>query len=213
MIAWQPPAGAQTLPAALRPRGRPRASRTARSPAARRCRSRSTRRGLPADVRAAVPAPGLLLGARALAGRARGWPPSLLTGELVVAAYDGAGDAAADHRRADPRRARRPLRAGADARGRSWRPGWGRRSGRRCGGRPSLAVWAPTAKNVDLLLDPAGPRPSSASRCAAATTACGARRATRRGATRPTATRSTRLRAHARQGGHERASPTPTRSR
>ena len=26
-------------------------------------------------------------------------------------------------------------------------------------GRPSLAVWAPTAKNVDVLVDPAGPRP------------------------------------------------------
>lgn len=71
----------------------------------------------------------------------------LLTGQLVVAAYDANG------RLVDATGVQLPgvlddLYAGAA--GERLGPGWEH-------GRPSLALWAPTARRVDLLLDPAGP--------------------------------------------------------
>jgi pullulanase-type alpha-1,6-glucosidase len=99
--------------------------------------------GLPAELRAAYPH---LAGYQAL--RVPAAPlGDLLTGQLVVAAHD------ADGRLADATGVQIPgvlddLYAGAAGQrlGPQWRHG-----------RPSLAVWAPTAKRVGLLLDPRGP--------------------------------------------------------
>ncbi len=101
--------------------------------------------GLPADVRAAFPHLASF-GALRVPAAARRQARELLTGELVVAAYAADGTllgatgvqipgvlddlyAAARHAELGP----------------VWRHG-----------RPSLAVWAPTAKDVDLLVDPPG---------------------------------------------------------
>ena len=139
-------------------------SRAARSPAASSVPLTLDPAGLPADVRAQFPHLASYAALRALVRRARA-RAELLTGELVVAAYDGGGALLQQHRRADPRRARRPLRAGARARASSgpmWQPRPRRRSpcGRR---RPRTST---------LLARRAERR----RRCAAATTACGARR-------------------------------------
>ena len=123
--------------------------------------------GLPADVRAQFPhlAAYERCGCpRRGARRAR----ELLTGQLVVAAYDAGG------RLVGATGVQIPgvlddLYAERRARASSARPG--------TAGAPPLAVWAPTAKDVELC-STCGRAPSGASRCAAATTASGARRAT-----------------------------------
>ncbi len=115
-------------------RGRPDRRRVVPAPARRR-------RPEPRPARE-VPAPGLLRRARR-PGRAQRRARALLTGQLVVAAYGDDGKVLAatgvqlpgvlDQLYGD-RAADRDL-------GPTWR-----------GGRPRLAVWAPTAKDVDLLL-------------------------------------------------------------
>jgi hypothetical protein len=98
--------------------------------------------GLPADLKAQFPHLAAYDALRLGAADVRG----LLTGQLAVAAYD------ADGRLVDATGAQVPgvlddLYAGA---GRArLGPVWDH-------GRPSLALWAPTAKRVSLLLDPAG---------------------------------------------------------
>ena len=132
--------------------------------------------GLPAELKARYPHlasyAALRLGAADVAG--------LLTGQLAVAAYDAGG------RLLDATGVQVPgvlddVYAGA-ARS-SLGPVWSR-------GNPSLGLWAPTAKEVALLLDPAGPAGSGGSRRPATPTACGTRAATGPGATRATPSRS-----------------------
>src|SRR4051812_18680085 len=107
--------------------------------------------GLPADVRAQSPQLASFQALR-LASDARRLAPSLLTGELVVAAYDASGALA----QADGE----PLVTGvqipgvlddvyAGAANARLGPTWDTLV-------PSLAVWAPTAKNVDVLIDRVG---------------------------------------------------------
>jgi pullulanase-type alpha-1,6-glucosidase len=147
VLAWQPPAGAQTYRLHYAPTGGLRVeggavvggSSVPLTPNAA---------GLPADVRADFPHLASYA-AFELPAAARTRAPRLLTGELVVAAYDSSGTL---------------LRSTgvqipgvlddlyARARNAELGPMWRR-------GRPSLAVWAPTAKRVDLLLDPADSRP------------------------------------------------------
>ena len=74
---------------------------------------------------------------------------SLLTGELVVAAYDAQGGLVGTTGVQVPGVLDQLYARATDARlGPSWR-----RTG------PRISVWAPTAKDVDLLLDPNGPGP------------------------------------------------------
>ena len=147
VIAWQPPAGAQSFRLHHAPEGGLRiedgavvggsSAPLALDPA-----------GLPADVRAAFPHLAAY-GALAVPAEARRRARELLTGELVVAAYGAGGEllgatgvqipGVLDDLYAEARHAEL---------GPVWRHG-----------RPALAVWAPTAKRVDLLLDPAGARP------------------------------------------------------
>jgi pullulanase-type alpha-1,6-glucosidase len=151
VIAWRPPAGAQTFRLHSAPDGGLAVEGGAIAGGSS-VPLELDASGLPADVRsqfphlAAWPALKLSAAAQALA-------PELLKGELVVAAYDGAGallgysgvqipgmldDVYARAERAE------------------LGPQW---SGRKRDRRPSLAVWAPTAKDVALQLDPAGPAP------------------------------------------------------
>ena len=125
--------------------------------------------GLPADVRAQFPHLASYTALR-LSPQARRLAPRLLTGELVVAAYDGSGALLQSTGVQIPGVLDDLYARARDA---ELGPVWD--CARHGGSRPSLAVWAPTATNVDLLLDPVGARPSSASRCSAATTASGAR--------------------------------------
>jgi pullulanase-type alpha-1,6-glucosidase len=118
--------------------------------------------GLPADVRAQFPH----LAAYAaldLSPAARQLAPTLLTGELVVAAYDGAGALLQTTGVQIPGVLDDLYAQARDAElGPVWSHGgrgWHGADRNRHGGRPSLAVWAPTAKSVDLLLDPVGARP------------------------------------------------------
>ena len=84
-----PARGRADLPAALRARGRARDR--GRRDRRRRVGAARARRGRAAGRRArAVPAPVVVFGAAALVRRAA-LAPELLKGELVVAAYDGAG--------------------------------------------------------------------------------------------------------------------------
>jgi pullulanase-type alpha-1,6-glucosidase len=145
VIAWQPPAGAQTYRLHYAPEGGLAVENGAiagdssvpltLNPA-----------GLPADVRAEFPhlasyaALELSPAARRLARR-------LLTGELVVAAYDSAGALLQSTGVQIPGVLDDLYTRARDA---ELGPVWSH-------GRPSLAVWAPTAKDVDLVLDRAGP--------------------------------------------------------
>ena len=166
VIAWRPPAGAQTFRLHSAPEGGLAVAGGAITGGSS-VPLELDAAGLPADVRAQFPHLASWSSLR-LSSAAQALAPELLKGELVVAAYDGAGallgstgvqvPGVLDDLYADAARA-------------ELGPVW---SGRKRDRRPSLAVWAPTAKDVALLIDPAGPAPSGGSRCAAATTACGA---------------------------------------
>jgi len=174
VIAWQPPAGAQSFRLHSAPEGGLRVDNGAIAGGSAVPLARNAA-GLPADVRAEFPQL-VSYTALELSAEARALAPSLLTGELAVAAYDGAGtllqttgvqipgvldDLYASARDAEP--------------GPVWRHG-GHRHGDhdRRGGRPSLAVWAPTAKSVNVLVDPIGPRPERRVAMRRGDTACGA---------------------------------------
>ena len=97
--------------------------------------------GLPADVRAQFPHLSAYTALQVPAA-ARAAAAELLTGELVVAAYDEAGALLQTTGVQIPGVLDDLYARAADARlGPVWR-----------GSRPALAVWAPTAKRVDLLL-------------------------------------------------------------
>src|SRR3954452_10791338 len=107
--------------------------------------------GLPADARAEYPQLASFQALR-LASDARRLATSLLTGELVVAAYDASGELAQANGE--------PLVTGvqipgvlddiyAGAANERLGPTWDKLG-------PSLGVWAPTAKNVDLVIARAG---------------------------------------------------------
>ena len=142
-IAWQPPAGAASFRLHHAPAGglaiEDGAIAGASEPLA------LDPAGLPADVRADFPHLATYA-ALTVPGTVRRLARELLTGELVVAAYAADGTllgatgvqipGVLDDLYAAARHA---------ALGPVWRHG-----------RPSLAVWAPTAKRVDLLIDPAG---------------------------------------------------------
>jgi pullulanase-type alpha-1,6-glucosidase len=108
--------------------------------------------GLPAGVRAQFPHLSDYETLE-LSDEAGGQAPEILTGEVVVAAYDAAG-ALVQATGVQIPGVLDDLYAGAyDA---DLGPTSGRGSRR---GRPALALWAPTAKRVDLLLDEAGSSP------------------------------------------------------
>jgi hypothetical protein len=178
VIAWQPPAGARSYWVHHAAEGGLRIENGAIVGGSSVPLTLNSA-GLPANVRADFPHLASYA-ALELPADARRLAASLLSGELVVAAYDGGGTllqstgvqipgvlddlyARAYDAELGP--------VWSDGR-RGWhdddRPGddddWRRHEDDddddrgRHGGRPSLAVWAPTAKNVDLLLDWAGPR-------------------------------------------------------
>ena len=102
--------------------------------------------GLDADLEAAYPHLAAL-DAFDVAAAAQDDARSLLTGELVVAAYDAQGGLVGTTGVQVPGILDQLYARATDARlGPSWR-----RTG------PRISVWAPTAKDVDLLLDPSGP--------------------------------------------------------
>ena len=104
--------------------------------------------GLPADVRQQYPHLAAYEALR-LPQTHLGLVPALLTGQVVVAAYDGSGRLA-DATGVQTHGVLDDVYAAAYQAelGPTWR-----------GARPSLALWAPTANVVVLLLDPAGPQP------------------------------------------------------
>jgi len=151
VIAWRPPAGAATYRLHYAPDGGLAIAGGAITGGAS-VPLELDASGLPAGVRAQFPHLASWPALR-LSSAAQALAPELLKGELVVAAYDSAGallgstglqipgvldDVYADAARAD------------------LGPVW---SGRKRDRRPSLAVWAPTAKEVALRLDPAGAAP------------------------------------------------------
>ena len=148
VIAWRPPAEAQTFRLHTAPEGGLAVTGgviTGGSSVPLELDAA----GLPADVRAQFPHLASWSSLR-LSSAAQALAPELLKGELVVAAYDGAGallgstgvqiPGVLDDLYADAARA-------------ELGPVW---SGRKRDRRPSLAVWAPTAKDVTLLVQPAG---------------------------------------------------------
>jgi pullulanase-type alpha-1,6-glucosidase len=147
VFAWQPPAGAQSYRLHYAPEGGLSLENGAIAGGSSVPLTLDAA-GLPADVRAQFPHLASYA-ALDLSPAARRLAPSLLTGELVVAAYDGAGTLVQSTGVQIPGVLDDLYARARDARlGPVWR-----------NGRPSLAVWAPTAKNVDVLLDPVGPRP------------------------------------------------------
>jgi pullulanase-type alpha-1,6-glucosidase len=150
VIAWQPPAGARTYRLHYAPDGGLKLESGAIAGGASVPLALDPA-GLPAQVRAQYPHLAAYA-ALAIPSSVRERAASLLTGELVVAAYDGDGTLLQSTGVQIPGVLDDVYaRAGEAELGPVWR---GRRHGR-----VSLAVWAPTAKNVDLLLDPVGPRP------------------------------------------------------
>jgi pullulanase-type alpha-1,6-glucosidase len=151
VIAWRPPAGAATYRLHYAPDGGLAIAGGAITGGAS-VPLELDAAGLPADVRAQFPHLASWPALR-LSSAAQALAPELLEGELVVAAYDAAGvllgstgvqiPGVLDDVYADA------ARAGLG-------PVW---SGRKHERRPSLAVWAPTAKEVALRLDPAGAAP------------------------------------------------------
>ncbi|HET8953397.1 MAG TPA: pullulanase-type alpha-1,6-glucosidase [Solirubrobacteraceae bacterium] len=144
VIAWRPPAGAQTFRLHAAPEGGLAVAGGAIAGGSS-VPLELDAAGLPADVRAQFPHLASWSALR-LSSAAQALAPELLKGELVVAAYDGAGallgstgvqvpgvldDVYAGAARAD------------------LGPTW---SGRKRDRRPTLAVWAPTAKEVALRL-------------------------------------------------------------
>ena len=199
VIAWQPPAGAQEFRLHHAPEGGLRVADGAIAGASIPLGLDPA--GLPADVRAAFPhlaghaaleLPPARAGSPAPCSRASWWSPPTT----------------APARCSAPRASRSPASSTTSTRApvtpRSGRSGTAGARRSRCGRRrPSRSCCCSTRR---------GPDPSGASRCAAATTACGARRATRPGAARPTATRSGSTSRRSTPSSRTR-SPTPTRSR
>ena len=180
-IAWRRRPAAD-VPAALR--ARRRARRRGRRDHRRLVGAAGARRRRPAGGRArAVPAPGLVAGAAALL-RGAGTRAGAAEGRARGRRVRRGGRAAAEHRRAGPWRARRPLRGRRRA---ELGPVW---SGRKRDRRPRSPSGRRPPRTSRCGSTPRARRRSGGSRCAAATTASGARAAIRRGATRPTATRS-----------------------
>jgi pullulanase-type alpha-1,6-glucosidase len=134
VIAWQPPAGAQSFRLHYAPEGGLRISDGAITGGGSVPLTLDPA-GLPAEVRAQYPQ---LASWSALKTTAD--PRPLLSGELVVAAYDASGALLSSTGLQIPG-VLEDLYATDAALG----PRWDR-------GRPSLAVWAPTAKAVALLL-------------------------------------------------------------
>ena len=142
VIAWQPPAGAQSFRLHHAPEGGLRiedgavvggsSAPLALDPA-----------GLPADVRAAFPHLAAY-GALARAGRGAPARPRAAHGRARRRRVRRRGRAARRHRRADPRRARRPLRRGAPRRARprlaARPPGAGRVGADRQARRPAAST-------------------------------------------------------------------------
>jgi pullulanase-type alpha-1,6-glucosidase len=154
VIAWQPPAGAQTYRLHYAPEGGLRIENGAIAGGGSVALTRDAA-GLPADVRAEFPHLASYA-ALVLSADARRLAPTLLTGELVVAAYDSAGTLLQSTGLQIPGVLDDLYARAYDA---DLGPRWddGRRG--RHGGRPSLALWAPTAKDVDVVVDPPGSRP------------------------------------------------------
>jgi pullulanase-type alpha-1,6-glucosidase len=140
VIAWRPPAGAQTFRLHSAPDGGLAVAGGAITGGSSVPLELDSA-GLPADVRAQFPHLASWSSLK-LSSAAQAIAPELLKGELVVAAYDGAGALLGSTGVQVPgvlddlyaRAARAEL-------GPTWE-----------GRRPSLAVWAPTAKDVTLLL-------------------------------------------------------------
>ena len=150
VIAWQPPAGAQSYRLHYAPDGGLRIEDGAITGGDSVPLSRDAA-GLPADVRAKFPH---LASYAALELPAPALAPSLLTGELVVAAYDGSGTLLQSTGVQIPGVLDDLYARARDA---ELGPVWRNRHRR-----PSLAVWAPTAKHVAALVDPAGPQARAA---------------------------------------------------
>jgi pullulanase-type alpha-1,6-glucosidase len=160
VIAWQPPAVAQSYRLHYAPEGGLSLENGAITGGSSVPLTLDAA-GLPADVRAEFPHLASYA-ALELSPDARRLAPSLLTGELVVAAYDSVGTLLRSTGVQIPGVLDDLYARAYDAElGPVWSDGGrrGRDSDRVGHGEPSLAVWAPTAKSVDLLLDPAGPRP------------------------------------------------------
>ena len=205
MIAWRPPAGAQTYRLHSAPDGGLAVEGGAITGGSS-VPLELDAAGLPADVRAQFPHLASWPALR-LSSAAQALAPELLEGRARGRRLRRRGRAAGEHRRAGPGRARRPLRG---RRARGARPGVERPQ---AGPPPSLAVWAPTAKDVTLLLDPAGAAPER--RVAMRRGDDGVWRAQRRPvvARRGLPLRGPRLRADTRRGGRRTSSPTRTPSR
>jgi pullulanase-type alpha-1,6-glucosidase len=151
VIAWRPPAGAQTFRLHSAPEGGLAIAGGAITGGSS-VPLELAAAGLAADVRAQYPHVASW-SALELSSAAQRLAPSLLTGELVVAAYDGAGALLGSTGVQIPGVLDDVYASAARA---ELGPAW---SGRKRDRRPSLAVWAPTAKDVALLLDPEGSRP------------------------------------------------------
>jgi pullulanase-type alpha-1,6-glucosidase len=140
VIAWQPPAGAQTYRLHYAPEGGLQLEDGAIAGGSSVPLALDAA-GLPADVRAQYPHLASYA-ALDLSSAARKLAPTLLKGELVVAAYDGTGALLQSTGVQIPGVLDDLY---ARARHAELGPLWHH-------GRPSLAVWAPTAKHVDALV-------------------------------------------------------------
>ena len=158
LIAWEPPAGAQSFRLHYAPEGGLSIQGGTIAGGASVALTLDAA-GLPPDVRAEFPHLSSFA-ALELPAQARALAPSLLTGELVVAAYGSGGTLLGSTGVQIPGVLDELYAQARDAElGPVWSDGPGRSHARRGVGRrarPSLAVWAPTAKDVDLLIRPAG---------------------------------------------------------
>jgi pullulanase-type alpha-1,6-glucosidase len=141
LVAWRPPAGAQTFRLHYAPDGGLRTEDGAIAGGSSLPLTLDPA-GLPADVRAQFPHLSAYAALR-LSPEASAMAPDLLTGELVVAAYGADGTLLQSTGVQIPGVLDDLYAGAADA---ALGPVWNRR------GRPSLAVWAPTAKRVDALV-------------------------------------------------------------
>jgi pullulanase-type alpha-1,6-glucosidase len=154
LIGWRPPAGAQSFRLHYAPQGGLEADGGSITGGSSLPLTLDPA-GLPADVRADFPHLASYA-ALELPASARELAPELLTGELVVAAYDGSGALLQSTGVQIPGVLDDLYAAAGHA---DLGPVWSRSRGHgrhRRGARPSLAVWAPTAKDVGLLLDRGG---------------------------------------------------------
>jgi pullulanase-type alpha-1,6-glucosidase len=158
LIAWEPPAGAQSFRLHYAPEGGLSVQGGTIAGGASVPLTLDAV-GLPPDVRAEFPHLSSFA-ALELPDQARALAPSLLTGELVVAAYGSGGTLLGSTGVQIPGVLDELYAQARDAElGPVWSDRSGRSHARRAVGRrvrPSLAVWAPTAKDVDLLIGPAG---------------------------------------------------------